>query len=74
MFFLINDVVNCGPIAVAKQMKDIHVKLQLELKYSWKLSIHLWYKGREALWLLPEIHAICPFSAPDVYSSFAHIS
>lgn len=32
-FFLINHVINCDTIAVTKQMKDIHVKLQLELEY-----------------------------------------
>lgn len=33
MFFLVNDVINSGPIAVTKQMKDIHAALRLELEY-----------------------------------------
>lgn len=42
-FFLINYVINCDTIAVTKQMKDIHVKLQLEVEYIWKLIIYFTY-------------------------------
>lgn len=32
-FFLMNHAINCDTVAVTKQMKDTHEKLQLELEY-----------------------------------------